>query len=232
MTRLLVHVEGQTEENFVNEVLGPHLHGHGFSSVRARLMGNARQRSNRGGIRGWPQARRDIVRHLREDRECVATLMVDYYGLPQRGGAAWPGRAQASHRPFVDKSRLVEEGMASDIRQAMGDGFNACRFVPRLMMHEFEALLFSDCDTLGAVIGHSELAPHLQQIKDSFESAEQINESPGQAPSKRIEALYPGYQKPLIGTLAAQKIGLLRIRAECPHFSSWIDRLESLPRTL
>ena len=25
MTRLLIHVEGQTEETFVNEVLGPHL---------------------------------------------------------------------------------------------------------------------------------------------------------------------------------------------------------------
>ena len=26
MTRLLVHVEGQTEESFVNEVLAPHLY--------------------------------------------------------------------------------------------------------------------------------------------------------------------------------------------------------------
>ena len=194
MTRLLVHVEGQTEENFVNQVLGPHLQGHGFSSVRARLMGNARQRSHRGGIRGWPLARRDIVRHLREDRECVATLMVDFYGLPQSGGGAWPGRAEASHRPFVDKARLVEESLASEVRHAMGDNFDAHRFVPHLMMHEFEGLLFSDCDTLGAVIGQSGLAPQLQQtglapqlqqIRDSFESPEEINESPGQAPSKR-----------------------------------------------
>lgn len=30
MRRLLVHVEGQTEENFVNDVLSPHLLNHGM----------------------------------------------------------------------------------------------------------------------------------------------------------------------------------------------------------
>ena len=35
MTRLLVHVEGQTEETFVNEVLAPHLYGFGLPSVSA-----------------------------------------------------------------------------------------------------------------------------------------------------------------------------------------------------
>lgn len=49
--RLLVHVEGQTEESFVNEILAPHLYGNfGYSSVSARLLGNARQRNRRGGI--------------------------------------------------------------------------------------------------------------------------------------------------------------------------------------
>ena len=31
MTRLLIHVEGQTEETFVNAVLGPHLYKLGYS---------------------------------------------------------------------------------------------------------------------------------------------------------------------------------------------------------
>lgn len=51
MTRLLVHVEGQTEEQFVNKLLAPHLQDHGYSSVSARLIGNARQRGKRGGVR-------------------------------------------------------------------------------------------------------------------------------------------------------------------------------------
>lgn len=53
MARLLVHVEGETEESFVNEELAGHLHGFGYTKVSARLVGNARQRDRRGGIRAW-----------------------------------------------------------------------------------------------------------------------------------------------------------------------------------
>lgn len=38
MTRLLVHVEGQTEERFVNEILAPHLYKQGYGRVGARLV--------------------------------------------------------------------------------------------------------------------------------------------------------------------------------------------------
>jgi hypothetical protein len=33
MSRLLIHVEGQTEEAFVNDVLAPHLYGRGYEKV-------------------------------------------------------------------------------------------------------------------------------------------------------------------------------------------------------
>ena len=108
MRRLLVHVEGQTEETFVNEVLAPHLLTRGYSRVDARLMGSARGRDRRGGIRSWPAARRDIVHHLREDEGCVATTMVDYYGMPQEGQAAWPGRMVARTREPSQRSETVE----------------------------------------------------------------------------------------------------------------------------
>ena len=61
MARLLVHVEGETEETFVNEILAPHLRRYGFTRVSARLLGNARQRDRRGGIRGWDSVRGDIL---------------------------------------------------------------------------------------------------------------------------------------------------------------------------
>ena len=64
MARLLVHVEGETEETFVNEVLTPHLHRHGYEKVAARLVGNARLRERRGGIRAWTSVKADIIRHL------------------------------------------------------------------------------------------------------------------------------------------------------------------------
>ena len=57
MTQLLVHGEGQTEESFFNEVFAPHVHGCGFSSIGAWLMGKPRQRDHRGDVRGWPSGR-------------------------------------------------------------------------------------------------------------------------------------------------------------------------------
>lgn len=48
------------------------------------------------------------------------------------------------------------------------------------------------------------------------------------APSKRIEALMPDYQKPLMGTLAALEVGLEVMRARCALFNGWLTHLELL----
>ena len=229
MARLLIHVEGQTEETFVNAVLGPRLYEVGYSGISARLMGNARQRSRRGGVRSWPAVRKGIVNHLREDSGRIVSTMVDYYGLPQGGQRAWPGRAEASQLPFPKKASTIEGLLLDDICGQMGSGFDANRFVPYVMMHEFEAMLFSDCAAFARGIGSPDLAPSLQAIRDEFDSPEEIDDSPITAPSKRIATLVPAYQKPIQGTFAIQEIGLDTISAECPHFRAWLERLESLP---
>ena len=100
--------------------------------------------------------------------------------------------------------------------------------MPNVVMHEFEGLLFSDCEAMARGMGQSNLAGPFQEIRDIFESPEHINDSPITAPSKRIETLVPGYQKPLLGTLAALEIGLDSMRAHCPNFDAWISRLEAL----
>ena len=174
MFRLLVHVEGETEETFVKELLGPHLVRRGWAMVSARLLGNARRRDRRGGIESWASTRDEIVRHLREDGGRVVTTMVDYYGLPRTGPCAWPGREEASSRPFRDKARTVEDQLSASIQEAVGHGFRSHRFVPYVMMHEFEAMLFSDCGAFGRGIGRPNLGGEFQKIRDAFESPEEI----------------------------------------------------------
>jgi len=223
-----VVVEGETEETFVNEVLAPHLYASGFTVVSARLMGNARQRSRRGGIRGWDEVRRDIVRHLRQDPGIIVTTMVDYYQLPSQKARAWPGRAHASKLAFSNKASHVESELAAAIQTEMGASWKASRFVPFVVMHEFEGLLFSDCAKFAAGIGRPAVEAQFQSIRNDFASPEEINDSPTTHPSKRIEQILPDYQKPLHGNLAALEIGFDLIRKECPHFSEWIDRLEAL----
>jgi len=230
MARLLVLVEGETEETFVKEILRPHLYGsveYGYEKVAARLIGNARQRDRRGGIRPWSSVRGDILGHLREDQGSIVTTMVDYYALPQTGGRAWPGRAKAGGLPFAQKATTVEDALFADVGQNMGRNFDARRFIPFVMMHEFEGLLFSDCDLFASGIEQPDLAQKFQAIRNQFTSPEEINDSPITAPSKRVQELVPGYEKPLLGTLAIIEIGLDKIRAECPHFRHWLERLET-----
>jgi len=229
MPRILIHVEGETEETFVNEVLAPHLYRRGYIKVSARLVGNTRQRDRRGGIRGWNSVRTDIINHLREDPGCLATTMVDYYGLPKTGEKAWPGREAAGQLSFSQKAQTVQDALLSDICAELGTSFNPSRFVPYVMMHEFEGLLFSDCLRFAEGIGRPELAPQFQAIRDAFNTPEEIDDSPITAPSKRVQVLLPDYEKPLLGTLAVLQIGLDAIRAQCPHFRQWLERLEAYP---
>lgn len=228
MARLLVHVEGQTEEDFVNDILCGYLVEKGYQSVSARIVGNNRLRAYRGGIRRWPSVRKDIVMHLRQDLGCIATTMVDFYALPQNGPGAWPGRALAVQQSTQEKARIVESALLQDVSSEMGDDFDSKRFVPFVMMHEFEGMLFSDCSAFGEGIGKPHLEAAFTRIRNAFGTPEDINDSPLTAPSKRIEQVFPSYEKPLLGTLAVLTIGLARIRSECPHFDAWLGRLEAV----
>jgi hypothetical protein len=230
MARLLVHVEGETEETFVNEVLTPHLHRHGYEKVAARLVGNARLRERRGGIRAWTSVKADIIRHLKEDAGASATTLVDYYGLPRTGDKGWPGRDRAASLPFAGKAPCVESALEDDLVQSMGSDFNPRRFIPFVIMHEFEGLLFSDCAAFGRGIQRPDLAGQFRAIRDAFNSPEEIDDSPETCPSRRVLNLIPHYEKPLLGTLAVLEIGLSTIRAECPHFDQWVRRLEQALR--
>lgn len=231
MCRLIVHVEGQTEETFVNEVLASHLYPFGYSMVSARLVGNARQRERRGGIKPWNIVKKDILSHLKDDVGSIATTMVDYYALPQDGQRAWPGRAHSTTVAFTNKAAIIEQAIHNDVCNEMGIGFNTTRFVPYVMMHEFEGLLFSDPKKFAEGISQLDLIPEFQAIKDQFSTPEEINDSPETAPSKRILKLFPTYEKPLMGTLGILQIGLESIRRECPFFRGWIERLESIPKS-
>ena len=228
MRRLLVHVEGVTEETFVKDVLCPHLGCRGYSSVVPHLMGNARPRSHRGGGRSWQSVRKGILCHLRRDRQAVATTMVDYYGMPQSRSKRWPGRVEAASLPFERKAETIQDALAQDIQNDMGTDFNPDRFIPYVSMHEFEALLFSDCMGFANSVGFPEIGNAMQGILDQFGSPEEIDDSYTSAPSKRIEGLLPSYHKVAMGATAIRDIGLENIRRRCPHFACWLSRLEAV----
>lgn len=102
--------------------------------------------------------------------------MVDYYGMPQSGPGTWPGRPGAT--ALLSYPNAIEESLSADIASAMGGSFNPRRFIPYVMMHEFEAMLFSDCAEFARGVGQLDLAQTFQEIRDQFDTPESIDDSP------------------------------------------------------
>ena len=93
-------------------------------------------------------------------------------------------------------------------------------------MHEFEALLFSDPNILAKKTGI--YLPKIKRIVEQYNNPEEINDSPTGAPSKRLEALLPGYRKVAMGKIVSESIGIPAIRNKCPHFDKWLKIMEGL----
>jgi hypothetical protein len=220
MNRVLAVVEGQTEQTFVREVLAPVLAVCGVY-LTARLVGKP---GHKGGVGRYERARKDFVALLKQEEGTIVTSMFDYYGMPE----SWPGRRRANRVRHDQKARIVEGAIKEDIARTLGRTFDQRRLMPYVQMHEFESLLFSEPSALGRVMREPESAQQLQQMRDEFETPEEINDNPVTAPSKRIERLFPSYRKALHGILAAERIALEVMRSECPHFHDWLTALEGL----
>lgn len=220
MIRVHVICEGQTEELFVNELLSPAFWPKGIQLVPS-LVGKP---GHKGGNFKFERLQTDVRNRLLSDRTSYCTTFFDYYGLPE----SFPGKAASNALTVPEqKAGAVQQAMTDRLQVNLG-GDAMRRFVPFVQMYEFEALLFSDPQAFATGIDRLELVDRLEKISSSFDSPEHINDSPQTAPSKRIEQLIPGYEKPLVGALAAKAIGLEKMRAECLLFDAWLESLERL----
>ena len=131
------------------------------------------------------------------------------------------------HATLSERAATVERAVLEDISTAIG---HPPRFVPYVVMHEFEGLLFSDPDRFAQSLGKPDLAAELRAIRQEFQTPEDINDSPDTAPSKRVLELHRGYQKPVNGILAMAELGLDTVRKACPLFNAWVSTLEQQAR--
>lgn len=220
MIRVHVICEGQTEEMFVNELLVPAFLTRDIHLIPS-LIGKP---GHKGGNFKFERLYTDVKNRLLGDKNSYCTTLFDFYGLP----ASFPGKdAIHADMPMHLKAETVQVAMAAKLESLLGHEALR-RFVPFVQMHEFEALLFSDPVAFAKGIDKCELEAQLIKIVNQFETPEHINDSPDTAPSKRIEVLIPGYEKPLLGTLASLEVGLNAMRSRCPLFNSWLEKLEAL----
>jgi hypothetical protein len=168
-----------------------------------------------------------VVKLLKQHPAAFCTTFIDYYGR----GDAFPGeKSLGKHDSVLEKKTTLEAAFHADVAQDLAPRFDATRFIPYIQMYEFEGLLFSDPERLAVGLYKPEIAAPLTAIRALFPTPEDINNNKLSAPSKRILGLFPGYDKPVGGTLAAHTIGIDRIRASCPLFDSWVTRLVQLSK--
>jgi hypothetical protein len=214
MIRIKILVEGQTEETFVRDVVAPHYDRQQIFITPIIVLTSL---GHKGGVTSYGKIKHQLTKLCREDQGAYISTMFDLYGLPND----FPGKTEATYPANSEGERkavYLEERLASDI--------NEHNFLPYFMVHEFEALLFSGPEKFASWIDDQGPIESLNKIRRAHETPEQINDSPSTAPSKRIAALIPQYQKTLHGPLIAAGIGLDAMRQACPHFNGWLQRLE------
>ena len=218
VSRVIVVVEGQTEQDFVRDVLAPWLGARGVY-LSARLVGKP---GHKGGVGEYRRARTDILILLKSEPVATVTTMFDFFRMPE----SWPGRREASAKPTAaERAAMVERAILDDVVAAMGPSFRSDRFLPYVQMHEFEALIFVDPSVTSEVLGSPGMAMNLQRIRSEFASPEEIDDGSTTAPSKRLESLFGNYRKRLHGPIITNRIGFEALRSACPHFAGWLESL-------
>lgn len=211
MTRVHIFCEGQTEDVFVREVLGPHFQ-------RLNIWLNpiivCTGPQGKGGVSTYGKIKWQVENKCKEDRTAWVTTLLDFYGLP----SDFP--MKASTGDSLRRAETVENAFQADIAQP--------NFISNIVVHEFEGLLFSSPATFAEWFDNTDIVERLTHIRNGFATPEHINDGPTTAPSKRILAVCDTYDKVAHGSLIALDIGLDTIRRECPRFNAWVRRLEAL----
>lgn len=216
-----VLVEGQTENEFVNDILNEYLQAKNvtLTSIIAKtkrpIGGNP---AYRGGIVSYGKIEFDIRRFLNDTSVSLVTTMIDFYRLP----TDFPGYKdkEASTGTIANRVKYLEDKFAENIDHQ--------KFFPYFSVHEFEALLFTEpARIVSEVAGEDDaLIQNLKSVRDSYPTPEDINlENP---PSKRILSVMGSYDKVAHGYGIAIDIGVDAIRKECLHFNHWLTKIENL----
>ena len=219
MTRLLMLVEGQSEEIFVNKTLKPYLAEKGVFIEGPIVLWTKRLPSGggyRGGVSSWKKIL-DNIFPLTKDGNAWITTLLDFYGLPDDV----PGYQKALGRGNPrDKVVELHAQLFTEIKHP--------RFIPFLALHEFEAWVFCAPEIVAMHFDRANIAVEIKKAIDLAGEPEFINHGETTHPKARLKEMAAEYKETSDGPTLMGKIGIPAIRAACPHFDSWLRRLEAL----
>lgn len=210
-------VEGATEENFINTILAPYL---SYKNIWMHATQISKPGQKGGDVR-FDRVKNDIIRHLKQRKDTIVTLFLDFYGL-----AEWPGLESVSlNSSPAQIEQILCYATKLEIKGFLPDVDVEGRFMPFFIVHEFETLLFSNSAVLADGLGIKKERID-KTLKEFNGDLERINNSRETAPSKRIEKWMPSYKKTVNGIPIAAKIGVEQMRRSVPLFDEWITKIE------
>jgi hypothetical protein len=218
MINVYVLCEGKTEKSFIKSVLYPLFISKGIVLIPI-VCETKREPSgikHTGGISTYGKIRNELVSLCRQHPHEFVTMMFDYYRLPHDT----PGKSSIPNVLPVERADYLEEQIGQNIGNR--------NFIPNIVLHEFEGLLFSSPDAFGDNGLSKDSVRVLHEIRNGHDSPEHIDDGDTTAPSKRILAVHPQYNKIIDGVAIASDIGIDKILSECNHFNSWITKIISL----
>lgn len=208
-------VEGQTEEAFLQEVM---VAPYAIRGIYLHPIIVSTSPGYKGGLTSYSKVRPQIDRLCKQDPNAFVTTLFDFYALPED----FPGKGGLGAINAANGLAKVVH-LETELKNAIGHA----NFIPNIMLHEFEALLFTDIEAFADWTDDDDVLDPLRQARLVL-APEDINDGPQTAPSKRILSVMPSFQKTVHGPLIAAAIGLDAIVAACPHFGMWLKKLESL----
>lgn len=223
-SEVFIIVEGRTEQTFIENILKPEFSYKGVM-LHPCQIGNP---GHKGGNINIDRFLNDFEKFLKQRNDTYISTMFDYYGIDSN----WPGyfskeenernlKAIDKYKKIIKKTKQYLFNKFPDYKDQIKN-----RFIPYFSMHEFESLLFTKPEILADKINIS--VNSIKSIVDNFDTIEDINDSPNNSPSKRIERLDFNYKKVINGFDIAKTIGLESIREKSKIFDNWLFKLESL----
>ena len=218
MKRVYILCEGQTEESFINELLYIPFLAKNITLIPI-IIPTKREPSgvkHKGGVSTYIKIRTELLKLCRSHQSEYVTMLFDYYALPSDS----PGMINLPPGNSLEKILHLEDSIGKDI--------GSSNFLPNLVMHEFEGLLFSKPEAFSYCIQSPKSIDRLRRIRDAHTTPEDIDDGDRTAPSKQILEIYPPYSKVTDGINIARDIGLPTITHECKHFNKWLQRISAI----
>lgn len=221
MKRLILIVEGQTELEFVNKLLTPHLVKRGVNASIQPIM-----ITMKGGGHGFNNIEHlgNTIRPLLNDSdEPIITTIIDHYGINSE--SKLPGYTECCKEQDM---AIRLDKMESKLYEYVQTIKPYRYFIPYIQRHEMETLLFANPEG-GFEYEDERIKNEVMNLCKQFDSIEDINDTPEGAPSKRLADIYNKYQKKYVkivdGIEIAELTTIEKMLEKCPRFRKWVEQL-------